>query len=397
MLIHRVHRHARLARLTFATFGAALAALPTAPLAAQQPGPGRPRPVLIDRALDPAAAPRFQAAVDSGRALLQRLRDSVGIPGLSVAVLVDGQIVWSEGLGYADLENRVPATPLTRFRIGSVSKPVTAAAVGLLVEQGRLDLDVPVQTYVRDFPQKRWPITTRQVAGHVAGVRHYAGEHEMLSARRYPDVRSALAIFEQDSLLFEPGTRYNYSSFGWNLVSAVVEGAAGQPFLTYVRRQVFEPLGLRSIVAEHTDSLLTWRARFYERGADGRGANAPYVDNSNKWAGGGFISNTEDLVRFGWAHLAGGLLKPETVTLLTTPQTLRSGESTGYGIGWSVGTDSTGGRWIAHTGGSVGGRAVLLAYPEQRVVVAALANLGQAPMSTQLAGRLAAPFIAARR
>ena len=163
-----------------------------------------------------------------------------------------------------------------------------------------------------------------------------------------------------------------------------------------MQRRVFAPLGLRSIVAEHADSLITWRARFYERGADGRVTNAPYVDLSNKWAGGGFISNSEDLARFGWAHVDGALLQPATVTLLTTSQKLRSGEATGYGIGWSAGTDSTGRRWFGHTGSSTGGRAVLLVFPEQRVVVAALANLGQAPMSNALATRIAAPFIAAR-
>lgn len=375
----------------------AFALLASLPLGAQPAPPlRRPTPVLVDRAPERVVEPRGGAAADDARALLARLRDSLAIPGLSVAVLVDGRIVWSEGLGFADLENRVPATPLTRFRIASISKPVTAAAVGLLVEQGRLDLDQPVQRYVPDYRRQRWPITARQLAGHTAGVRHYAGD-EMLNRRRYPDVRSALAIFEGDTVLFEPGTSYNYSTYGFNLLSAVVEGAAGEPFLAYMERAVFAPLGLRSITAEHTDSLIAWRARFYDRGADGRVVNAPYVDNSNKWAGGGFVSNAEDVARFGWAHVAGGLLKPETVTLLTTSQRLRSGEPTGYGIGWSVGTDSASGRrWWGHTGGATGGRSVLLVLPDERVVVAVLANLGQAPMSIELARRIAEPFVKAK-
>ncbi|MHB1224785.1 MAG: serine hydrolase domain-containing protein [Gemmatimonadaceae bacterium] len=340
---------------------------------------------------------RYQAAVDSGRATLSRLRDAEGIPGLSVAVIVDGRTVWSEGMGYADLENRVAATPLTRFRIGSISKPVAAEAVGLLVERGKLDLDVPVQSYVPDYPRQRWPITTRQVGGHLAGIRHYGPPGEMLSSRHYSDVRSALSIFGNDSLRHEPGTRYLYSTYGFNLVSAVVEGASGESFLKYMTAHVFDPLGMRSIVAEHVDSLIPWRARFYERAEDRRLTNAPYVDQSNKWAGGGFVSNSEDIARFGWAHVAGGILKPATIALLTTSQHLRSGEPTGYGIGWSSGIDGAGRRWIGHTGSSVGGRAVLVVYPEQRVVVAALANLGQAPMSNALATRLAAPFIDARR
>lgn len=338
------------------------------------------------------AARSYEAAIEAGRTRLRALMEEEAIPGLSVAVVVDGRIAWSEGMGYANLESRTPATTLTRFRIGSVSKPVTAAAVGRLVEDGRLDLDVPVQRYVPEFPAKSWPITTRQVAGHVAGIRHYRGD-EFLLNRRFADVDESLTIFQEDSLVFEPGTRYSYSSYGWNLVSAVVEGASGRAFLPYVSEVVLRPLGLHSMVAEHTDSIIAHRASFYERGEDGRVLNAPYVDNSYKWAGGGFISNTEDVARFGWAHLDGGLLAPATVELLFEPMSTSDGESTGYGIGWRTGEDDAGRVWRGHTGGSVGGRAVLHLYPDERVVVAVLANLGSAPLSPALAAELAGPFI----
>lgn len=354
---------------------------------------GAAAPLAAQTLAEAPAASRWKDAIAQGRATVAAVMAEHAIPGMSVAVLVDGDVVWSEGFGYANLEHRIPVTPLTRLRIGSVSKPVTAAAIGKLVEQGRLDLDAPVQRYVPSFPQKRWPITTRQLAGHLAGIRHYRG-NEFLIRDRYDTVLEGLEIFQDDSLLFEPGTSYAYSSYGWNLISAVIEGAAGEPFLSYMRREVFEPLRLRSIVAEHTDSIIPYRASFYERDREtGRVLNAPYVDNSYKWAGGGFISNTEDLVRFGWAHIGGGFLAPETVELLFTSQRTRSGEVTNYGIGWRSGTDAAGRRWVGHTGGSVGARAVLVLYPDQRVVVAALANLGTAPMSPEFAARLAAPFI----
>lgn len=368
----------------------ALLALPALALGAgATPGAAQLPPLA-----EAPAARSYEAAVEAGRARLRTLMEEEAIPGLSVAIIVDGRIAWSEAMGYADLESRTPATTLTRFRIGSVSKPVTAAAVGRLVEDGRLDLDVPVQRYVPEFPARRWPITTRQVAGHVAGIRHYRGD-EFLLNRRFADVDESLTIFQDDSLLFEPGTSYSYSSYGWNLVSAVVEGASGRPFLAYVGDVVFEPLGLRSMVAEHTDSIIFHRASFYERGEDGRVLNAPYVDNSYKWAGGGFISNTEDVARFGWAHIDGRLLAPETVDLLFEPMRTSDGESTGYGIGWRTGEDDAGRLWRGHTGGSVGGRAVLHLYPEERVVVAVLANLGSAPLSPGLAAELAGPFIEA--
>ena len=358
------------------------AAVCAAPLSAQAPG----APAVAGLAY------RHGDAIAEARRIARTLLDEHGLPGLSLAVGVDGEVVYTEGFGWADLENRVPVTALTRMRIGSVSKPVTAAALGLLVDRGRLDLDAEIQTYVPYFPRKRWPVTVRQVAGHIGGIRHYLGD-ENLSARRYPTVREGIAIFADDSLLFEPGTDYSYSSYGWNLLSAVVEGASGTPFLEFMRREVFEPLGLRSIVAEHTDSIIDWRATFYARGGNARLVNAPYVDNSYKWAGGGFISNTEDLVRFAFAHLDGGLLEPTTIETLWTSQRTRDGEDTGYGIGWSTGRDDQGRRTVAHTGGSVGGRAVLLVYPEQRVVVAMLSNAGHAPMSVNNAALVAAAFL----
>src|SRR5262249_37165742 len=142
-----------------------------------------------------------------------------------------------------DLEQQVPVTPISRLRIGSVSKPLTAALLGLLVEEGRLDLDAPVQAYVPDFPRKAWPITTRQLAGHLAGVRHYRG-HEFEIRDHYATVLEGLAIFENASLLFQPGTKFSYSSYGWNLISAVLEGAAHESFLPMMQARVFEPAGM---------------------------------------------------------------------------------------------------------------------------------------------------------
>ena len=334
-----------------------------------------------------STATAYADAIEKTRVFARALMDSAGLPGLSVAVGIGGQVIYTEGFGWADVENRVPVTPLTRMRIGSVSKPVTAAALGLLIEQGRLDIDQPVQRYVPSFPTKRWPFTVRQVAGHIAGVRHYNG-NENLSVVRYPSVNAGLDIFKADTLLFEPGTRYSYSSYGWNLISAVVEGASGDEFLGYMRAHVFEPLALNSIVAEHTDSLIDWRATFYERGRDGRLVRAPYVDNSYKWAGGGFISNTADLVRFAMALAAPGFLQPATVETLWRPQQLQSGESTDYGIGWGSSTDPSGRRIVSHTGGSVGGRAVLILYPSENLAVAMLSNAGHAPMSVANARRV---------
>jgi serine beta-lactamase-like protein LACTB len=330
-------------------------------------------------AQEPAAPPaaRTEAAIARARAFIRDSIDKVGIPGVSITVMRDGRIIWSEGIGWADLEQRVPVTPLTRFRVGSVSKPMTAAAVGLLVEAGKLDLDAPVQRYVPGFPEKRYPVTTRQAAGHLAGIRHYEGD-EFFSMRRYETVAEGLTIFQHDSLRFRPGTRFHYSSYAWNLVSAVIEGASGRPFLSYMREAVFQPLGMRQTVADHVDSIVPFRARWYTMDSVSGLVNAPYVDNSYKWAGGGFLSTTEDLARFGQAMLDNVLLRAETFRLLTTSQRTLDGKETGYGIGWSTQRDAKGRLAFGHSGGSTGGTAFLVLYPAERLVVAVLAN-GDSP------------------
>lgn len=340
-----------------------------------------PDPLLAQSPVSYAEAPaqtRYAPAIEHARLLMRAMVEASGTPGISVAVGIDGEIVWSEGFGYADAENRVPVWEYTKFRIGSVSKPLTAAALAMLVEQGKLDLDAPVQRYVPSFPEKRWPITTRLVAGHLAGVRHYR-DQEFLSKEHYDSVLEGLEIFQDDTLLFEPGTRFSYSSYGWNLISAVIEGASGEDFLSYMRENVFEPLGMLNTVADHTDSIIPHRTRFYDRNRDGRVLNAPFVDNSYKWAGGGFLSTPEDLVRFGLAYLGADFLKPETIELLWSSQRTLDGQETGYGVGWSVAAENGEVRMASHGGGSVGGRTFLMILPEQKAVVAIVGNMTQAP------------------
>ena len=208
-----------------------------------------------------ACEPAEDQSVVAARALLDSVMQANSIPGLSVAVGMGSQIMWSEGFGYSDLTHDVMVTPLTKFRVGSVSKPITAAAIGALVEEGALDLDAPVQTYVPSFPEKQWPVTTRLLAGHLGGIRHYQGE-ENFSSVRYPTVLSGLAIFQDDPLINEPGTEFSYSSYAWNLISAVIEGASGEAFLDYMDRVVFDPLEMGQTVAGHTDSIIPNRTRF---------------------------------------------------------------------------------------------------------------------------------------
>ncbi|HEX2190337.1 MAG TPA: serine hydrolase domain-containing protein, partial [Longimicrobiaceae bacterium] len=325
----------------------------------------------------PADTAALQAAASRARALVEAHRQHLDIPGIQVAVAIDGQIVWSEGFGYADLEQRTPVTPLTRFRIGSLSKTLTAAGLGVLVDRGRIDLDAPVQRYVPGFPRKRWPVTVRHLAAHQGGIRHYVSNADVDRTEHYASVADALTIFAGDTLLFEPGTRYGYSSYGYVLLSAAMEGAAGEPFIPFMRRSVFGPLGMRSTGPDEVDSLIPHRSRFYTLREGGGRVNAPYVDNSYKWAGGGFLSTAEDLVRFGAAHLRPGFLSPATLRLLWTRQRTRDGAETRAAIGWEPRVTPSGRRAMAFSGSLPSGQAVLAVYPDERLVIAVLANTGQ--------------------
>jgi len=319
-----------------------------------------------------ALAKDYSKAEEHARAVAKELLGR-GIPGLAVAVAVDGRIVYSEGFGFADLEERVPVWPTTKFRIGSVSKPLTAVALVQLVEQGKLDLDAPIQKYVPSFPDKGAPITTRMLAGHLGGIRHYKDD-ENLSAKHYSNVLEGLKIFQDDPLVAPPGTKFSYSSYGFNLLSAVVQGASGQDFLSYMHEHVFEPLGLRSTVEDQPAEIIEQRARFYTQPKDKHVLNAPFVDNSYKWAGGGFLSSAEDLVRFGSALLQPGFLKRDSLQLLFTPQKTKDGQETKYGMGWFIGKSTSGQKILEHSGGSVGGTSELILYPDAHMVVAMVTN-----------------------
>jgi CubicO group peptidase (beta-lactamase class C family) len=189
-------------------------------------------------------------------------------------VAVNGRLVWTQGYGYADLELKVPVTPETKFRIGSVSKSLTAAAVARLVQQGKLDVDVPVQRYVPTFPDKGVVITTREVGGHLAGIRHYRDD-DFENCTHYKNVIDALDVFKNDPLIAPPGTKFSYSSYGFNLISAVVRGAAGESFRRYMHDNVFEPLGIKNTAPDEEDTLVPNRARFYVYAKDGSYRNAP--------------------------------------------------------------------------------------------------------------------------
>lgn len=234
-----------------------------------------------------------------------------GIPGLQVAVGFNGRVIYSRARGKADVENDVPLTPTSLIRTGSIAKSISAVAAMTLVESGKLDLDASIQQYCSAFPTKPWPITTRGLLSHTSGIRHYRG-NEMDNTSHYAKMADGFTIFANDSLLFQPGTHFSYSTYGYTVVGCVIEGASGQPYFDYVREHVLIPAGMTHTVLDNVFTIVPHRARGYHGHRDST-TNAGLMDGSYKIPGGGLVSTAEDLVRFGMALMSGKLLERATL------------------------------------------------------------------------------------
>ena len=342
---------------------------------------------------------KWTGAVEQARQIARAHLVDQNLPGLSVAVGHGGEIVWAEGFGWADLEKKAPVVPETRFRIGTASTPLTSAAAGLLLEQGLLNLDEPIQKHVPEFPEKQWPVTLRQVMGHVAGLPNDGGDESELFSRHCDRPVDALQYFAGRSLRFEPGTEYRYSNYGWIVVSAAIEAAADEPFLTFMRQRIFEPLGLNATEPDlSTDARPDQATPYFPRfAADPRyGPDLMRELDYSCYSGSSiFLSTPSDLVRFAMAMNDGKLLQPATVQLLQAPQRTASGQETGYGLGWDLETVDVAGKptaAVGHDGDVLGGMASsLVTLPEHGITVAVIANISYAGTDT-LAVKVAEAF-----
>ena len=370
--------------------------------------PIHPTPQDVPSKMQAAPSREWTDVVEQAREIARAGLIEQNLPGLSVAVGAGGEIVWAEGFGWADMEKRVPVAPDTRFRIGTASTVLTSAAVGLLLEKEQLRLDEKIQTYVPEFPEKQWPVTLRQLMGHVAGLRRDAGDEEPIG-KRCDQTSEGLPRFAQKPLLFEPGTQFHDTAYGWILISAAVDSVAGEPFFTFMQKQVFEPLGMKNTNADGEpapDRAVYYFPRF---SADPRyGPQEPAEEDFSCFSGAGaFLSTPSDLVRFGLAINSGRLrqgfgaqgtfLKPETVVMLQTPQRLTSGKETGYGLGWDLETIDLSGEQtvvVGHDGELRGGMvASFMTFPKRGLVVAVTSNTSFAD-TYSLGVRIAQAFAA---
>jgi len=307
------------------------------------------------------------------------------IPGLSIAVVTDHRMRWSNGYGMSDIENFVPAKASTVYRLGSISKPITAVAVMQLAEEGRLDLDAPIQTYVPGFPRKPWPISARLLLSHTSGIRHYRGD-EINITRQYDTLAAGLEIFKADSLLFQPGTRYSYSTYGYNLLGVAVEGASGLFFAEYLRKHLFRPAGMDHIRTDNMYEIIYNRAQGYRKLQNGELRNSDPANTSYKIPGGGLCSTVEDLAKFAIAVQIESLVKRETLVRMFSPQKISDGRvirvnpqapERSYGLGWFI-AEYKGEKEVYHSGGQQRITTMLYMQPGKKFAVVIMSNLENA-------------------
>lgn len=327
---------------------------------------------------------------DGIAALVRAQQERDGIPGLSCAVAVGEQLRFADGFGFADVENDVPATAATVYRLASVSKPITAVLAMQLAERGELDLDADVHALVPTWPEHRWPVTTRHLLAHLGGVRHYAGEGE--STVHYGTQTEGLVRFAADPLRHEPGSRFLYSTYGFNLVAAVVEARTGKPFAEVVAERIAGPCGASTLQDDDVTRVIRGRAQGYVR-TGGELRNSALMDASYKLGGGGLCASAPDLARFAQALLAGRLVRPATLASMWTEQRTTGGDPTGYGFGFRVGAHA-GHREVSHGGAQARVSTLLYLRPDDGIAVAVLCNLERVallPLARAIADQFAVP------
>lgn len=339
--------------------------------------------------------PARSAAAAEARQLVAELQQRLQLPGISVALSIDGREAWTYTRGYAELESEKPLMPDSQFRIGSTSKAFTSAAMATLVQAGKVDLDAPLQTYLPWLPPQPWPLTTRQVMSHTAGFRDYGlcacfPIWEYYNRRHYGSMREAVAGIAASELQFQPGQNFRYTSLGYNLAGAVIETASGKDFLAYLDAAVIRPLDLAHTQADDATQDIPGRVGFYELAAGGYKRAFP-VDNSNKWPSGGLLSTPRDLVRFGDGMLENRLVDAATRERFWTPQPLADGKDNGddYALGWRVhrqrellaGKERT--DIVSHNGVATGATSRFALYPSKHLSIAILTN-AQLPDTREL-------------
>jgi CubicO group peptidase (beta-lactamase class C family) len=316
----------------------------------------------------PTLTPELRTKVDSA---VEAFRQQSSAPGVSIAIVQNGELTYANGYGFADLENSVPATADTLYRLASISKTITAIATMQLWQQHKIDLDAPVQKYCPAFPDKGALITTRMLLGHLGGIRHYkegdAGLPEINNTTHFADpIAGGLSFFKVDPLVAKPGTHFHYSTQAYTLIGCADAAVSGESYVDYVREHVFTPAGMNVTQVDDRFAIVAHRTRFYSKNKDGKIENAEFLDSSYKIPGGGWLSSATEMASYEIALMKGKLVDPATLALMSTPGKPSDGSEDHYGLGFGIQSVEVNGNKfnaIGHSGGQQGTSTMILLVP----------------------------------
>lgn len=306
------------------------------------------------------------------RIVVEEMREH-GLAGVAVAVARGPFIVHAAGYGFADVENSIPVTPETVFRVGSITKQFTAAAILDLVDEGRLSLDDRLTEYLPDYPGPGADVTVSMLLSHTAGIKNYTTLEpwwETLTMEMSP--RRLIGSFEEAPFDFAPGSEFSYSNSGYVLLGWIAEQITGQPYGGILNERLFAPLNLRSASYCDDRALVPNRARGYAI-TDGELVHAAYVSMSQAYAAGGVCASARDLARWMSQLSSGGAIGRDGWQRMTRPATLADGSSVEYGYGLAIGS-LEGHRRVGHVGGMLGFAGQIAYYDEDDITIVVLSN-----------------------
>jgi CubicO group peptidase (beta-lactamase class C family) len=314
------------------------------------------------------------------------------VPGASLLVVRNGQLLVHRSYGLANLEEQITATPATNYRLASVTKQFTATSILLLMEDGKLSLDDSLRKWLPTLPQVANAMTIRQVLSHMSGLIDYEDviPADMITQLHDADVLKILET--QNRTCFPPGTAYRYSNSGYSLLALIVGKASGKDFATFLKERIFTPLGMNNTVAyEEGISTVAHRAFGYSE-ENGKWIRTDQSQTSAVLGDGGIYSSIDDLAKWDAALYDSRLLSDKSRALAFTPVTATDDATVRYGMGWRITDEKVGGSTLWHSGETMGSRNVIIRYPQQHLTVIVLTNRND-PEPYQTARTIAQLFL----
>ena len=296
------------------------------------------------------------------------------IPGLSVAVIGDGQIILVKGYGFANVEHQVPVKPETIFQSGSVGKQFTATAVMMLVEEGKISLEDKISKHLTDAPESWKDITVRHLLTHTAGTTDYPRDFNFHRDYTEDELLKRAATIP---LAFQPGEKWSYSNLGYVMLGILVRKVSGKFYGDFLQERIFKPLGMNTARIISEADIVMNRAAGY-RLVKGELKNQDWVSPSlNTTADGALYLTVLDMAKWDAALYTEKLLKKSSLDQMWTPVKLNNGKTHAYGFGWALG-EVRGHRIIEHGGAWQGFKSFISRYVDDKLTVVVFANLAQA-------------------